>query len=439
MKCIEVLVHNKRHQAIWTESAYRFSLVKMILSETNNYIFQNILHKMNQQGIFLGTEYGSNGITVDQALTRSKTDIVLELGPEIIARESVAKVKYILENYIVILSDIFESGLRFFGMLQYLKDNNISPRLGLLVGSNIHMLGAPEHNIHHCDLNIWPLLCAYLNSNLTNALLASTHRNEQAQLIRNCSRPEFCFFPNRKARANRVKMLSLLNDRGILKNIHWSLDFYFFTDWTKQIPESIRGNHIELARTLIRPNREYGENAQILFDNVIDEIDSMLSRREKDFLNSLSLPKFIESDDQILQGAGIRHGQRPAMNLPAGIGSYIWNIVGETCVEVYNTDFGQYSHITEKSYKSFYLGSLPIILGTVGMESRLREKGFQIPESAHDNLSGHARMESMCDYLKNLHHEQNTHTDIRVENFLRATDLQWVVSEIVDPLTMLHR
>lgn len=393
-------------------SGHQHFLDKRFMTDTPECraVVNQIIDFAGQAGITGGKQFGPAGTSAANLAVNAREDTLVEITPRALCATPPAILKEILENHKVILSDFYESGLFFTGMVQgsdpdradilkLIRSKNIKPRELYLLGSDYLMRGLPEHNIYQLRSNLWPLFVVLCTNTLPRTILDPKFRNRQTQIIRE-KHKKFAIFQNRKARKNRIELLDHLDKRGLLDHMDWSLWY----DPTGQHPTT---THV------------MNNAAEWIKDNHDPEIT--------DFLRRHKLPRQLS-----------KHGDCQHSNY-SYLGQYHYNVVAETHSVACNAgSFGQFSHVTEKTYKAFYAGAMPLILGSQNMEKHLAQQGFVLTDNGYDSCDGSARVQLMAEHIQQLHSEKITHTDACVENFLCATDPDWISSQIITPLIMIN-
>lgn len=401
-------------------SGHQHFLDKRFMTDTPECraVVNQIIDYAEQVGITGGKQFGPAGTSAANLAVNAREGTLIEITPRGLCAMPPSILKEILENHKVILSDFYESGLFFTGMIQgsdpdradilkLIRSENIKPRELYLLGSDYLMRDLPEHNIYQLRSNFWPLFVVLSSNSLLRTILDPKFRNSQTQIIRE-KHKKFGIFLNRKARMNRIELLDNLDKRELLDHMDWSL-------WYDPTGQHQSTTHVT------------NNAAEWITDNSNPEIAGFLRRHR--------LPR-------ILGEIGDTDGQAVAFTAHSTdnyLGRYHYNVVAETHSVACNAgSFGHFSHVTEKTYKAFYAGAMPLILGSQNMEKHLAQQGFVLTDNGYDSCDGSARVRLMAEHIQQLHSEKITHTDACVENFLCATDPDWISGQIITPLIMIN-
>lgn len=357
-----------------------------------------------------GKLFGHMGADLNTILSQCDHDTIIEMPVFSMNSCSPQALKILFENYRVLLSDTYVSGMGFLdvpevsvhnnktktdlkvsGIVDFLKFYNINPRKIYTLGVFNNSHGPKELNFEQLSINIWPLVLILTVPDLLP--LGSDQKQERINQIEKNNKM-FATCLNRKPRLERIKMLDALDKKKVLENIDWTLGY---KKPMKDIKYDLMHSRIE---------------------NNADHLGDFLKKYAK------HLPKLYDLQNPTLApGAYI-----------SATGKYHWDIVTETC----STDICGVRHITEKSFKSMYAGSMPIINGHRYIEQTIRNKGFWLPENSYDHLEGEARISAIADYVSDVYENNITHTDQCIENFLHATELDWIISQVIEPFKILN-
>lgn len=374
---------------------------------SQNGFLSRVSSRIEKAGISIGKQYGLHGIHYKKLILGNKyKNTVIEITPTVLCSLSPKVAKFIIENYTVIFSDIPESGLRFMHLdiIKKIAVGDIKPRQVYILGSDYTDYSFDNVNVKYVNVNIWPLIVVCQDSILSQCTWDLQVRQQVIKQIEQTSK-HFAISLNKKPRPHRVELLAQLDNKNLLHHVAWSLYF-----------------------------KEYPGGSQSVIgqwkNNLLNIINDQTNCHIHNFLKKYPLPRKIDCVEKICKG----------LNAPLSseyIGKFNWNIVTETYNDFIDTPFGLYSHITEKSYKSFYMGAMPMIVGTAGIEQHLRNQGFWLPNNNYDHLNGRERVNAVVDAVEyRLHNTQSYNTQC-IKNFKHAIDFDWICSQVVDPLLLI--
>lgn len=376
-------------------------------------IMSRIADKLRDNDVIVGELFGSNGCTVDDiAAGRLPADTILEINYHEFRCLEHEHLKLILENHIVMISDLMDAGIYIIDSIKELYSSFAVRKIYLTGSVYTQQLiqNLADFNIGHISLNVWPMVSVYHDKELFSCMFTPEVKRQLANRIQHNNK-KFAFCPNRQPRPDRVKMLAELCHRGLLEHMDWSLGYSLDMPGFKPV----------LHRTVLR------------------NCDHKMTK----FLTSADLPKLLKNGEV---NVDYTHAPDRAMypvsnNYEGGVitseytGKYHYSVVNETCSANVITDFGGLNHITEKTYKAIMMGTMPLISAGPGIEDYLRAQGFQIPDFGYEHLTGSERVMAIADVVSERFADKIVHTAECVHNFNLLSDLEWMSDQFVKPLT----
>lgn len=359
------------------------------------------------KNVFIGKQFGCRGISINQLLSGEQRDeFVVETNYQNFLNLPRAKQRNLLEKFTVMFSDFEEHGLIMGNLRTCIKDViadlQVQPK-------KIIILTAETNQTPNANLNIeivyFPCLAILTGcsestvSLITNKTVRELARNKIINKDKN-----FCLFPNRKPRLNRVRLLAELDKHDLLKKMDWSLAYN---------PKKI-GTEKDYGNILLTPS-----NTQ--FNDQLQADKSLIG-----FLNKYTWPRVFE-----------KLGNPTYTILPEWIGKYKWYISTEAYDDRSETNsFGFLNLITEKTLKAFYIGAYPIIQSNSGMHQHLEKLGLKMKECEYDQYEGQARIPKIVEFIKQLN-DSDWYLDEIMHNFDTVTNPQWMINIAVNALNSI--
>lgn len=387
----------------------------------------NIQHFFNSADLLTATTlpddlriaelYGSNGISFSDLPDHTDKNIVLEISIQWLTRIPISKLKYITDNFHLMLTD-FEDGGQFANskLGEYMMLNKFIPKKTIFYAtSSSNIVGNTDLNIQHLHIPYW-LFHVGTKSHKFHA------NNKQQYLDQiNCSvYTNNILFMNFKPRLYRMKMLLKLFEHGLLDRIDWSL--------IDGVPSTIKNTTDEHDRII-----EIGNNSFLHTQN-----SPRLTSHEQDLLtqfnHAYTFPRIhspITTMHSILSSP------------PEDFAKYSWLLSIETG---YGNEFplrygmGNISFITEKTYRAFTQGSMPIILCDTNSYQYLTELGFQVDNLDLDCYTNSD--EKLSQTVKRIEHilDNNIVPEPKklAHNFNLITDINWLGKQFSECLINIH-
>lgn len=351
------------------------------------------------EDISIGKFYGTKGLDLDQLLVLGSNieNLVVELSPEHfnnVALKSKHKLKLLLENYNVLISDFEECGTLYGPgsptLVQIIANLNIKPKKLFLAGGCFQMTDYPALNIFKIDFDYWLLATALADNFYSAAIFDKSYKQQLLDIL--AKEPKnFCVVPILKPRIPRLKLLAYLDKISILEKCDWSC----------------------------------GYNLSIILSYSPKNIQT-LSKEETEFLSKYKFPKLFENLDTTWTGLVSPN--------TVWFNKYKFYVSAETYMgNEYQNEMGQIGFISEKTYRSFLIGSMPIVYGAVGANDYLRSLGFK---TACTNINNTNILDVSNILLGKSNNSEYNVRDIQ-HNFDLITNKQFLVKQVVQPLNKI--
>ena len=196
--------------------------------------------------------------------------------------------------------------------------------------------------------------------------------------------------PIHKPRTFRLDLLEALDQAGLLDYCDWSL--WFNTGDVGEIGNFSQSPNVSARRWSEQIHHPFVQKHWHLLPKPLD---------------------YIESIEECVPLHKQYHGK------------YKWHIVCETYMNLF--------FATEKTFKAFVAGHIPLTVAPAGFNSLLEKIGFVMPGD-YDSLSGQHRISKIIETLKNDHTD---YTEVAKHNYHLATSVEKTSSIIVDRLSRL--
>lgn len=378
----------ERSNRVFEHSSLGVSKNHICLDLIGNSVLENL------SGVSLGKHFGTTGINIDLLLTDNICidNLVVEISIDTINSIPNVKLKKLLENYIVILND-FDEGGNFYGhtnLVDFLTQRNIKPKLLFFVGGCFQQLDYPSLNIFKIVFDFWLLATVLSNKFFYSAVFDKNKKQDFLSQLD--SVPEhFCALPVLKPRAHRIKLLSALDKSNLLEHCDWSL--------------GLELNSVE----------------HDMYDNF--NIDKYVDTSILDIKNFLSKYKF----PRLMPGNFKTVADISSPN-PEWFNKYKYYISTETYLGN-DSVIGKNTFITEKTYKSFLVGSSPIIHADNSASAYLNSLGFKCDYASPDPYI-------ICNMIQDALLKPYNNAD-RIHNFDLITNKDFLVKSAVQPLNKI--
>ncbi len=375
--------------------AKEFANLKIRNYSKMDQLYPYLKSKLKQ--VELGKFFGPEGVDIDILLSDRSLpkNLAIEISLDHINQLPKKKIKLLLENFAIILCD-FDEGGNLFGpsgpqLVSILSEYNIKPKQIFLVGGCFDMQDCLDLNIHKVNFDYWLIASIILDNKFSPALFDLSFKESVLQQLEKVPN-QFCIAPVLKPRVNRLQLLSELDKNQILDKCNWSLGY-----------------------NMKRSDRFFYNKYD--FSGLSTEEQNNISN----FLNKYTFPKLLKNECNefvdVITGSEWFNQYKFYLSMETYIGNE------------YSHCFGPHGFITEKTYKSFIIGSNPIIYGPTGSAEYLKNMGFRVPFciDSSDNKDS---------IVQALHNLTDTQYDVQVvqDNFDLITNLDFLLDSIAKPL-----
>ena len=372
-----------------------------------------ILTELEKSNIFLGKNYGLQGISISNLLNNdySERNYYIEIPVSHIQHYNLQDLVLLSYKYKLILVDIEEANtcqFRWIDRNNFIHKSKIKKFLkesGINV-YNVYYASPSFEQIKLCReiklYNIWILMQA-LCTPVVQDIIQNNNKQQYLNILETKPYEQFAVFRNWRARHWRVVLLSLLHNNKVLDNIDWSLIGEF--------------GHLTYNRKNIEFNKDdflrYVPQDWVSHSNLMSVIDEFFTAH-----NNI-LPKFLLNTDTV--------DKFSSMRLDA-------DQFKKYC---YSIDIDDATMLSEKPVKSFLQGSTPILIFTYpnGID-KLRSLNFKFPDYDFNNFPCNNNIiNQAADTIKFLHDSKITpNIDDVIHNFEMCVDKHKLVSYLVQPL-----
>lgn len=349
--------------------------------------------------VSLGKYFGLDGIDIDALLLNGSEieNLVVELSPDHfkLLIQSKNRLKLLLENYSVLISDFEESGT-LFGInnptiVEILSNLNIKPKQLFLAGGCFAMQDYPKLNIFKIQFDYWLSATSLSNDFYSNAIFDNTYKQTMLDKLDN-EPSNFCIIPIFKPRLPRLKLLTYLDSIDVLNKCDWSCGYSLTEHVFSYKPKNPDKLTNEETKFLLK--YEFPK----LFNNLENSWSSMCSP-ETEWFNKY---KFYVSAETYM---------------------------GD---EVKN-EMGSMGFMSEKTYKSFLIGSTPIVYGAKNSDAYLKSLGFKTASYEIDNTDYVA----IGDLLHQNSLNKSYELDLIQHNFDLITNKDFLAEQVAAPLNKI--
>lgn len=396
---------------------YQHTLVDIFLGKTPNkagfihnaeHLADTLFAQLNDY-IRIGEKFGINGVSIGEAIAHTGDDVIFELDMISIMTLSRIKLKKLLSSKTIILSDYNDGGLGIFDLStkgysrslpKFLMETGIIPRkIYYATGSYNFGVKIDSLNITSIVIPLW-LTVSVINNLYKNTILTN-ERNQYLNIIKTENYVSTAMCLNMKPRADRLALLALLYEKSLLDYIDWSLV------------------HVSSKEQLFH-----------IYKNSI--VKTSIAR----FSQAYDFPRIIFSDESNRMLIG---GLPRFADIPAGlIKKYKWHINTETWfgMNIGLNKRAQYGHVTEKTGKAFFCGSMPLTLATTGYKPYLESLGFIMPDTGIEQHNDPIQKTvALVDHIQHVIENNITpDPDHILHNAELITDKEFLCSLVSKPL-----
>lgn len=372
-----------------------------------------ILTELEKSNIFLGKNYGLQGISINNLLNNdySERDYYIEIPVGHIYYYRLRDLVLLSNKYKIIFVDIEEGNTAQFVWTDY---NNVKHKTkikkflkesGINV-DNVYYASPSFEQIKICReiklYKIWILMQA-LCTPIVQDIIQNNNKQKYLDILETKPYEQFAVFRNWRAKRWRVVLLSLLYDKNVLADIDWSLVGMY--------------GHLAYDRKNIEFSKDdflrYVPQHWLNHSNLTSIVDKFF----KDHNNIL--PKFLLDTDTVDTFSSMKLDTDQFKKYR------------------YSIDIDDAAILSEKPVKSFLQGSTPILIFTFpnGID-KLRSFNFKFPDYDFNNFPCNDNViNQVANTIKFLHDSKITlDIDDIVHNFELCADKHKLVSYLVQPL-----
>lgn len=343
-------------------------------SRNTTAVFNNaITKKLSQQDIYLGTQFGSSGVTIEQLFQHPDIfpNTIFEISITDLSGLSVLWRKFLTSKFTLLVQDLNEGG--------WLIEES-----GLDVSKHLILTGSmPSRSEHQTGIAHIPVFLCFT--------LAEFIRTGNLQPLNFTNTPEkLVLVPVHKPRPNRLEFLELLDQANLLQQSDWSL--------TVRLESGGELGH-------------FTDSPNVGVDRWNDLSDDPFIKRHLS-----ELPKLLDNITRFSECLPLdRKFHR----------KYKWYVGLETYTNL--------MFVTEKTIKGFLAGMPVLTVAPAGFNKLLEELGFIMPGD-YDHLSGSERSRAIIDIIKT---DDSDYTAAAEHNYKLMTDVEFLAGMCVDRITAL--
>ena len=363
--------------------------------------------------------FGSlEGLTDHEQVIQCNKDTVLDMSITVFLEYPPTELAEILKVYRVTITDWEEGVLgQDFKIYKNFIDKvikmKVMPRELIYVSFNFGLKDIPSLNIKTITVPFWIMITAWDCPWIVKAWDDPQYRDSFLSKIYTSKRYKTAMFPNYKARPVRLFTLALMDEANLLDKTDWSLvgqqEDNTTAKWTEK--NLYVGWDEKFSTFGLKDNKE--------FDT---KVNNFLEKRGEE------LPKHLPR-----LGSGVMS----FMNFPEEyIGTYDWSITIETLpglrIPYAN---GLLGAITEKVFKCFAVGTMPLMISELGSEEYLNSIGFKVHSTGTDKMRNFERARGIVEHFKYI--EDNNikpNIDDVMHNAKLMVDKEFLCSKITGPI-----
>lgn len=321
------------------------------VSNTAAYYGAAVIQRLADHGILLATLHGTAGITVDQLLAAQPNDSVYyELSVDNYLCLTPTQQQLLAERHRLLLHDFIEGGSQlYYSLPKRVRFPQNTKDVVILTGSyeQFDFLGP---NVRSVSLPLFAHITVSKFAESNNLPEANWHSMPN----------QLAMVPVRKAKPERVAVLSKLHQLGQLEHCTWSLI-------------------LNLGEV---DQHSYVKNLSVS----AERWRALLGRPDhSDFFNQYKdqLPRVLPGQPADSYGDGMYLNKR-------WFRSHQWYVACETLMTMH--------FVTEKTFKGMMLGMPTLTVAKAGFNQQLQELGF-VMQGDFDHLSGEERAAAVVDYM----------------------------------------
>lgn len=365
--------------------------------------------------------FGSlEGLTDHQQVIQSDKDTVLDMSITVFLQYDLNQLADILKTHRVMITDWEEGNMGeefkvYKNFIAKVLKMKIVPRELIYVSFNFGLKDISSLNIKTITVPFWLMVTAWDCPWITRAWQDEQYCTSLLGKIYTSRRYKTAMFPNYKARPVRLFTLALMDEANLLEETDWSLVL---------VGEKRSGSDLSWIETNLYNGwaenfSNHGLQDQAEYDT---KVNNFMNRRVNE------LPKHLPNSQQEVMSV---------VNFPEEyIGKYNWSLTVET-LPGYKLPYvnGLLGAVTEKVYKCFAIGTMPLMISEAGSEKYLNSIGFKVHHTGTDHLRDFERAKGIVDHFKHIQ-ENKIKPDIDdvMHNATLMVDKQFLCSKITGPI-----
>ena len=364
--------------------------------------------------------FGSlEGLTDHEQVMQCDKDIVLDMSITVFLQYDPIQLADVLKTYRVAITDWEEGAMGWHDYRIYKNfidkvfKMKVMPRELIYVSFNFSLKDIPSLNIKTITVPFWLMVTAWDCPWITRAWDDPQYCSSLLGKIYTSKRFKTAMFPNYKVRPVRLFTLALMDEANLLDKTDWSL-----------VGRREDGTSVSWEEKNIQVDWEeefsnYGLQDVEEFDT---KVNNFIEGRKQE------LPKYLPS---------LGNDVMSFINFPEEyIGKYDWSITVETLpghrIPYAN---GLLGAVTEKVFKCFAVGTMPLMISEQGSEKYLNSIGFKVYDTGTDHMRNFTRAKGIVDQFKHIQ-ENNIKPDIDdvMHNATLMVDKEFLCSKITGPI-----
>lgn len=366
--------------------------------------------------------FGSlEGLTDHEQVMQCNKNIVLDMSITVFLQYDLSQLADVLKTYRVSITDWEEGNMGeefkvYKNFIDKVLRMKIVPRELIYVSFNFGLKDIPSLNIKTITVPFWLMVTAWDCPWITRAWDDPHYCSSLLGKIYTSRRFKTAMFPNYKARPIRLFTLALMDEANLLDE----------TDWSLVLVGGRRERNSELSWIETNLYNGWGEK----FSNHGLQDEAEYNTKVNNFMNKRvnELPKYLP---------GSKKDVMSLINFPEEyIGKYNWALTVET-LPGYKLPYvnGLLGSVTEKVYKCFAIGTMPLMISEAGSEKYLNSIGFKVHRTGTDHLRDFERAKGIVDHFKHIQ-ENNIKPDVDdvMHNTKLMVDKEFLCSKITGPI-----
>lgn len=389
-------------KAVLSRATMVSCLVGNELGKMHNIADSVVAHVNNR--VRVGSLYGITGVPLS-ALNKLPDNTYIEVSATLFVQLPKNIIEYVLQHANLIINDMIDGGMILNYSVAKVFSNMRIPhnRKIKYVTSSTDMNSFLDFNITHKHFPYWLFSVPTIPTEYSMLVNDATAKQQYLDLLDSRQHTDFAVFMNYKPRLYRMIMLAEMHKRGVLNLLDWSL--------VESSPEFTPDGNISTG------------DADMIHQNNQRLYTEQEARSVEQFMLSHTFPKRI-SDTNNLTDFLVAPNEH--------IKKWKYNVVVETAFgnEYALRRNNAISFLTEKTYKSFMQGSMPISVCNGKQYKYLTDLGFCVDFAELDDVSEpRSKIDTAINLIQKLHTNSTTPDPKSImHNAERILDKQWLVS-----------